>query len=88
MSDIPEAAAVTAKGFLIPGAIVAAVLMQSAGALLWAGSTAARITELEREMLVKPALIERTAALEAQGAAIREQLARIETKIDALQTKD
>ena len=66
----------------IPAALVAAFLIQTAGALFWAGSAAERIADLERTLARDQAAIERVAVLEAQVADIKRALDRIETKLD------
>ena len=66
----------------IPAALVAAFLLQTAGALFWAGSAAERITVLERTLESDQAAIEKVAVLEAEVRAIKESTARIETKLD------
>lgn len=62
----------------------AAILIQSALALIWAGAAAERITQLERRMEHTDIIMERTARLEEQAIAARVSLARIERKLDAL----
>jgi len=66
----------------LPAALVAAFLLQTAGALFWAGSAAERIADLERTLTHDQAAIERVAVLEAQLSDIRATLGRIETKLD------
>jgi hypothetical protein len=66
----------------LPAALVAAFLLQTAGALFWAGSAAERIADLERAQAREQSAIERVAVLEAQTADIRATLARIENKLD------
>jgi len=66
----------------LPAALVAAFLLQTAGALFWAGSAAERITVLERTLASDQGAIERVAVLEQQIAAMKETLDRIETKLD------
>jgi hypothetical protein len=66
----------------IPAALVAAFLLQTAGALFWAGSAAERIADLERVVARDQSAIERVAVLEEQVAAIKDALARIENKLD------
>ncbi|MEJ0027331.1 MAG: hypothetical protein WDN01_15000 [Rhizomicrobium sp.] len=66
----------------LPAALVAAFLLQTAGALFWAGSAAERIADLERTLAHDQAAIERVAVLEAQLSDIRAALGRIETKLD------
>jgi hypothetical protein len=65
-----------------PAALVAAFLLQTAGALFWAGSAAERITTLERTIAREQTAIERVAVLEEQIAEIKGSLARIENKLD------
>jgi len=66
----------------LPAALVAAFLLQTAGALFWAGSAAERIADLERAQAREQSAIERVAVLEAQVADIRATLGRIENKLD------
>ena len=67
----------------IPAALVAAFLLQSAGALFWAGSAAERIAALERTLSRDQAAIERVSVLEEQSADMKAALARIEAKLDS-----
>jgi hypothetical protein len=67
-----------------PAALVAAFLLQTAGALFWAGSAAERIAVLERTHENERAAIEHVAVLEAQASEMRAQLARIESKLDRM----
>lgn len=66
----------------IPAALVAAFLLQTAGALFWAGSAAERIADLERTVHSDQAAIQKVAVIEEQVGAIKESLDRIETKLD------
>jgi hypothetical protein len=66
----------------IPAALVAAFLLQTAGALFWAGSAAERITVLERTLSRDQAAIERVAVLEEQVRDIKESVDHIEVKLD------
>jgi uncharacterized small protein (DUF1192 family) len=66
----------------LPAALVAAFLLQTAGALFWAGQAAERITVLERTVANDQAAIERVAVLEDRIAAMNKQLDRIEAKLD------
>ncbi|HEY4115403.1 MAG TPA: hypothetical protein VGM17_15210, partial [Rhizomicrobium sp.] len=50
----------------IPAALVAAFLLQTAGALFWAGSAAERISDLERTVRGEQDAIARVAVLEEQ----------------------
>ena len=64
--------------------VVALVLAQTFGALIWAGAAGERIAHAEVEAGRVQELSERAARLEAQGSAMREALARIEAKLDRL----
>jgi phage shock protein A len=66
----------------LPAALVAAFLLQTAGALFWAGSAAQRIADLERTRTTDQAAIGQVAVLEEQVKAIKESLDRIESKLD------
>jgi len=66
----------------LPAALVAAFLLQTAGALFWAGSAAERIADLERTAASDQAAIQKVAVIEEQVRSIRESLARIESKLD------
>lgn len=65
-----------------PAALVAAFLLQTAGALFWAGTAAERINVLERTLSADQAAIARVAVLEEQIGAMKQTLDRIEEKID------
>lgn len=67
----------------IPAALVAAFLLQTAGALFWAGSAAERIATLERVVAADRAAIAQVAVVGEQVRAIRDSVERIERKIDA-----
>ena len=69
----------------IPAALVAAFLLQTAGALFWAGSAADRISTLERTVAGEQAAIAQVAVLEEQVREMKDQLSRIEGKLDRLQ---
>lgn len=66
----------------IPAALVAAFLLQTAGALFWAGSAAERISVLERTLANDQGAIERVAVIEEQVSNISQSLDRIENKLD------
>ena len=68
----------------VPLALVLALVLQTGGALFWAGAAAERITELERETRVNSGAIERVVRLESQVASMHEQLVRIESKLDRI----
>ena len=71
----------------VPLALVFGFLLQTGGALFWAGAAAERIAELERESRANAAAVERVVRLETQVADMHEALARIEMKIDRLAPK-
>jgi hypothetical protein len=66
----------------LPAALVAAFLLQTAGALFWAGQAAERISVLERNLANDQATIDRIAVLDEQIMQINKQLDRIEAKLD------
>lgn len=68
-------------------AVGAALIIQTAAALLWAGAAAERLSELERGAAASAVLIERTARLEEQSRSIRLSVERIEAKIDRLEAE-
>jgi hypothetical protein len=70
----------------IPMALVFAFLVQTAGALFWAGSAAERIAVLERNATRDQAAIEQVAVIEDQVAQMKQSLDRIETKLDQQRT--
>ena len=65
-------------------ALVFGFLLQTAGALFWAGSAAQRLAELERDRAAQASAIERVVRLEVETMALHETLARIETKLDRM----
>jgi hypothetical protein len=65
-----------------PAALVAAFLLQSAGAIYWAGSAADRIAVLERTQAHDQSAIDRVAVMQEQIAQMKQTLDRIETKLD------
>jgi glucose-6-phosphate dehydrogenase assembly protein OpcA len=71
----------------IPAALVAAFLLQTAGALFWAGSAAERIARLERTLNSDQAAIEKVAVLEEQVRGIKESTDRIEATLDRADTR-
>lgn len=80
----------TARSFEIrvSVAVGAALVAQTAAALLWAGAAAERLDEIDRRTRLGADLVERTARLEEQSLAIRAGLDRIEAKVDRLETED
>lgn len=63
-------------------AIGAAILVQSALVLIWAGAASERLAQLERRTEMNTQMIERTARLEEQVRFMSATLVRIEEKID------
>jgi len=68
----------------IPIALIVGFLLQTGGALFWAGSAAERIAAVERATRDNTSVIERVVRLEEQVVAMHDSLARIETKIDRM----
>jgi hypothetical protein len=68
----------------IPLALIFGFVLQTGGALFWAGAAAERIAQVERATRDNATVIERVVRLEAQVNAMHETLSRIETKIDRL----
>ncbi len=62
--------------------LIFAVTMQTAGALMWAGSAQERLASLERSAAVSRPVSERLARVEAELEAVRAQLDRIEDKLE------
>jgi len=63
-------------------AVVFAIFVQTAGALVWAGSASERLSAVEEEVHAGRDVAERLARLEAELEAVRHQLDRIERKIE------
>ena len=66
----------------LPAALVAAFLLQTAGALFWAGSAAERIATLERTLAHDQVAIEQVAVMQEQLAGMKQTLGRIDNKLD------
>lgn len=66
----------------VPIALILALIMQTAGALTWAGAASERINQLERQTQDRNAIGERTARVEEQVRYMRVTLDRIEEKLD------
>ena len=71
----------------LPAALVAAFLLQTAGALFWAGQAAERIAVLERAVANDQSAIEHVAVLEDRIAMMTKQLDRIENKLDRVKRR-
>jgi hypothetical protein len=63
-------------------AVLLALFLQTAGALLWAGAAAQRLDAVEKQMEARAGISERLARLEAELAAMRAQLDRIEHRME------
>lgn len=63
-------------------ALILALLLETAGGLIWAGRAAARLDEVERAVALQPEVAERLARLEEQVADARRALARIERRLE------
>lgn len=61
--------------------LVVTVMLQTGGALIWAGATEARLTTLETQMALTPAVAERLARLEGQSIVMAQSLSRIERRL-------
>ena len=66
----------------IPIAVIAALVVQTIGGLVWAGGAAARISTLEERVGEQRLVAERLARLEEQGVATRAAVERIERKLE------
>lgn len=66
-----------------PVAIVAALMVQTIGGLVWAGGAAARIATLEERVGEQRLVAERLARLEEQSVATRAAVERIEMRLEA-----
>jgi len=66
----------------IPVALIAALLIQTIGGLVWAGGAAARIATLEQRVGEQRLVAERLARLEEQGIATRAAGGRIERRLE------
>jgi len=62
--------------------LVLAIIIQTTGALLWAGAAEARLSALESRTAGTPAVTERLARLEEQMSMARQSLSRIERRLD------
>lgn len=71
-----------APDFRLPLAILLTLVLQAIAALLWVGAAAQRLDNLESEIKLQKPILERMARIEAQVAAVRSSLDRIENHID------
>lgn len=65
-----------------PLALIAALMVQTIGGLVWAGGAAARIATLEQRVGEQRLVAERLARLEEQGVATRQAVERIERRLE------
>ena len=70
----------------VPMAIIAAIILQSAGALVWVGQATQRIKHMEQKTQLIAEVSERIARLEENTSFMRTSLQRVERKIDLLHT--
>lgn len=68
----------------VPIALIIVILMQTAGALSWAGAATQRLAQVERQTYAQAGWAERTARLEEQSRHMQSSLQRIEDKLDDL----
>ena len=68
----------------VPIALIVVILMQTAGALSWAGAATQRLAQVERQTQAQASWAERTARLEEQSRHMHNSLLRIEDKLDDL----
>jgi hypothetical protein len=64
-------------------ALMLAIALQAAGVLIWAGAAGERIAGLEAAAREGRPIVERLARVEAELAAMRVQLDRIERRMEA-----
>lgn len=63
-------------------AVGAAIALQSAAGLIWAGAAGERLAQLERRADETRVIVERTARLEEQARSIRASVERIEARLE------
>ena len=68
----------------VPIALILAILIQTGGALVWAGAASERLNHLEDQATERRSLAERTARLEEQSRQMQALLLRIEDKLDRM----
>ena len=62
--------------------LIMAILIQTGGALVWAGAAAERISDVEAELNDRKSVSERLVRVEAQLEDVRAQLGRIERRME------
>ncbi len=63
-------------------ALVFTLLLETAGAFIWAGRAAARLDEVESRLALQQPVAERLARLEVRAEDARASLDRIERRLD------
>jgi hypothetical protein len=64
-------------------ALIFAVVVETAGALIWGGRAAARLDEVERRVAAEGAFSERLARIETELDDVRRTLDRIDRALEA-----
>jgi len=64
-------------------ALIATIVLETAGALMWAGRAAARLDEVEQRLALQQPVAERLARLEVRADDARAALERIERRLDS-----
>jgi hypothetical protein len=64
-------------------ALVFAILLETAGAFIWAGRASARLDDVEARLAIQAPVAERLARLEVRAEDARASLERIERRLDA-----
>jgi hypothetical protein len=64
-------------------AVLLALVVQTAGSLIWAGRAAERLDQLEHQVAGQDDALQRLARLEEQATQIEAALRRVEQKLDA-----
>lgn len=83
-----DVAALRSPELRISVVVGAALFVQTALGLIWAGAAGERLAQLERRADASSEIIERTARLEEQVRAMRASLERIEAKLDRRETEE
>lgn len=68
----------------VPLAVVVTLIAQTGAGLMWAGAAEARLEQVEKRVEAASGAPERLARVEEQIGAVRDQLKRMEVKLDAL----
>ncbi len=68
----------------VPLAVMVTLIAQTGAGLMWAGAADERLEQAERRIEASAGALERLARVEEQIDAVRDQLKRMEVKLDAL----